>query len=393
MGLLNSIGTLLCSVDEKIDTQDDPMASAFLRGSRFYAKWKDNTGVWRSKPLPGVATLAKALAEAVRLEATLADRHGEPTRNVPTCTPETSVPGAKVEAQGTFKTVAQLMAWWCDQFVSARSKQPTASRLEKHFIRDVIGSMAVSSFTHMDATRFLHRKQNDEKLSSSSVNHLRSMLRSAFKEAIEHGHFAGDNPILKTKKRKGTQTSEREWIRPEEVQPFLDAVAKTSPQWLNVIAFTLFTGLRKGEVFGLRVSDVDLNDQTIRVQRSWDSNTTKSGKIAHIPIADACMPYIRAALKRSQALNSDLVFPNDKGEMHSRFVDVADAVRRSAKAAGIKRDLDFHCLRHSCASILADKGIPMHIIQRVLRHSSIEVTNRTYSHIQSGALKDAVNRI
>lgn len=371
------------------------MASAFLRGKRFYAKWKDNTGVWRSKPLPGVATLARALAEAVKLEATMADRHGEPTRPMPTCTTETSVPGANVEAQGkaTFNTVGQLMAWWCSEFVSSRSRQPTESRLEKHFIRDPISKAPLDTFNHMDATRFLHRKASEEKLSPSSVNHLRSMLRSAFKEAIEHGHYNTDNPILRTKKRKNVQTSEREWIRPDEVQPFLDAVAKTSPEWLNVIAFTLFTGLRKGEVFGLQLSDVDLAAQNIKVQRSWNNNTTKGGKIAHIPIADACMPFARAAIKRAEELGSDLVFPNDKGEMHSKFVDVAGAVRRSAKAAGIDRELDFHCLRHSCASILADKGIPMHIIQRVLRHSSIEVTNRTYSHIQAGALKDAVNRI
>src|SRR6267143_1709936 len=73
-------------------------------------------------------------------------------------------------------------------------------------------------------------------------------------------------------------------------------LAAVPDPWRAVSATAVYTGLRKGELFGLRKTDVDLANRTITICRSYDRETTKGGHADAIPIAEALVPFLEEAI-------------------------------------------------------------------------------------------------
>src|SRR2546430_6846222 len=124
-------------------------------------------------------------------------------------------------------------------------------------------------------------------------------------------------------------------LRADEVPLLLAAVPDA---WRAVFAAALYTGLRKGELFGLRTSDVDLDHRTITVRRSYDRETTKGGHADAIPIAEVLVPFLEEALASS---SSELVFPAHDGRMRSPEADPQKVLRTALARAGLV-DYWFH---------------------------------------------------
>jgi excisionase family DNA binding protein len=178
--------------------------------------------------------------------------------------------------------------------------------------------------------------------------------------------------------------------------PFLSAC---HGQYRQIFATALFTGMREGELFGLRKQDVDWSSGEITVRKSWDGDTTKSRRELVIPIARDLSPYLRAAVDSSDSV---LVFPRPDGTMHSRNLHVNERIRTALKAAGIivgydhkcrrcgfkvrrtssavtkcpecgfalwvspvPKDISIHKLRHTTGTLLSKAGVPIQIIQKV----------------------------
>src|SRR5439155_2123399 len=140
-----------------------------------------------------------------------------------------------------------------------------------------------------------------------SVNHLRGKLRTVFAKARKAGLF-GHNPVVDTEPRKV----------PKRIAPTLLAeqvsivLGQVPDQWRAFFATAVFTGMRKGELCGLRKADVDLVERTITVRHSYGRDTTKGGHADVIPIAPFLLAHLAVAIKTSP---SDLVFPASDGSM------------------------------------------------------------------------------
>lgn len=373
-----------------------PMASVFKRSNKdtFVIKWKQllesGRAIWHSDQTK-LTDRAQALqlAEACEAAGRRVDKaprslsnSSNPPANEPPSSEGPEAPGGSCESTPT--TTGELVDWHLTNFIKKRSLQPNRNRFDKHISPDPIAGIPLTRLSTPDANAFLLRLRQ-KGTGAPTINMVRSLMHSAFNHAIEHGLHPGPNPISATKEQDHV-AEKREWVRAHEVDPLL---ANIDEEWRNQCAVALYLGLRKGEVFGLRRKDVDLERKELTVIMSWDEVGTKGGRGDVLPIPDVLVPYLQDALQRSQG--NALVFPNRKGKMRNRFCDAAPAVRDGAAKAGIQRELDFHCLRHSCASILASKGVPMHIIQRILRHSSIELTNSTYAHLQQDSIRAALN--
>ncbi len=260
-------------------------------------------------------------------------------------------------------------------------------------------------------------------LAPRSINHLRGLVHVIYAKAIRRGKWTGTNPAAAVERRKVTR-GKPEYLRPEEVMALIVAL---DPRWRPLFATAVLTGMRKGELLGLRKTDVSLAERTIMVGRSYDHDTTKGGHTDLLPVPDLLVPWLEEALRRSP---SALVFPRPDGSMHSSELAVDEVLRRALGRAGVvtgyehicrrkgcgyrklepsadagrcptcnmklwakpvPRHVRFHDLRHTTATLLLKAGVPLATVQRVLRHTDPRLTAMTYGHLDVSDMRAGLN--
>ncbi|HTS88826.1 MAG TPA: site-specific integrase [Gemmatimonadales bacterium] len=131
-------------------------------------------------------------------------------------------------------------------------------------------------------------------------------------------------------------------LAPEEVFPFFAALDR---QQRLVFAAAVFTGLRKGELCGLRQDDVDVARGLLFVRRSYGRPFPKSKRQRVIPIPSEFLPFIRFALEASRG---PWLFPDPDGSMRTKTWQPEDVLRRALKRAGIVTGYTHTCRRKTC---------------------------------------------
>ena len=167
---------------------------------------------------------------------------------------------------------------------------------------------------------------------------------------------------------------------------------------LYVLAIT--TGMRQGEILGLRWEDVDLEEGVVRVRRTL--TLAKGGPRLTEPKTRGSRRSIRLTASAVEALESlrerqqteraarngswadrDLVFRTRRGTPIRRDNLHAKHWNPLLRRAGLP-DIRFHDLRHTCATLLLTKGVHPKIVSEILGHSSVAITLDTYSHVIPG---------
>ncbi len=185
----------------------------------------------------------------------------------------------------------------------------------------------------------------------------------------------------------------------------LVAVKATSPQTAALVGLALDSGARRGELQGLRWSDVDLTTGLMRIQRQLsgrDENgptfgPTKTRKVRALDLS-AALPLLRehkrvqAELKLANRLHykdHGLVFAqaweqrtNHRGQLGSPLhANAITAMLESLIASTKVRRLTVHGLRHTSATLLLAAGVQPHVVQQRLGHGSIRTTLNQYAHV------------
>lgn len=126
------------------------------------------------------------------------------------------------------------------------------------------------------------------------------------------GKWRGANPVEQVARRKLTKPPPPPVLRVEEVPAFLQAA---EPEWRPLLAAAIWTGMRKGELLGLRKRDLDFNERTITVARSYGADTTKGGHADVLP-----MPHelVRTFGTRSPGLRPSWCSRTDRGGCTAR---------------------------------------------------------------------------
>jgi len=384
------------------------MASVYRRNEVWYVRYKDGHGKWRSQ-----ASTATSKTEARRLAGEL-ERRAERQR--------LGLEPFPVEDGGG--TVAELLAWWLETYVtSPKENRRLSGVVRRHFDGSELASLRLVETTSQNIEVFLQERSSVVK--PNTLNHLRGYLCTAFSRARQAGRWSGANPVMEVRRRKVPRRLPT-FLRVEEVPRVL---AVLSPQHRPLFATALYTGMRKGELAGLRKTDVDFGLGLINVCRSYDHDTTKSGRAEAIPMADELRSYLEKAIAASP---SEYVFPGVEGALMSENNPLEKILRRALRRAGIVtgyvhvcrkkgcghselapdndvrrcpvhdhklwpkaqvRAIRFHDLRHSTASLLLMAGASPAAVQRILRHSDPRITMDVYGHLVPGFLRDEVNRL
>src|SRR5882762_6111492 len=298
------------------------MASVYQKRGRgtWYLRVKDAAGRWQD-----IASTAQTKTEARRLALDL-DRKAERQRL-----------GLEPLPTDCTLNVGQLVEWWLRERCPAASHDREESRLRKNVIATQLGAVAVRHLTPARVEDHLHELERAGG-APASVNHVRAKLRTVFFKARKVGLWIGPNPITETESRRDPKRV-HPTLRMEEIARVLEHVPAL---WRPFTATAIYAGLRKGELCGLRKSDVDLDAGMITVRCSYDRETTKGGHADVIPIAPALAPYLQAAIDASP---SDLVFPWDDGSMRSPECDPEKVLRRALARAGLVERYEHSCRR------------------------------------------------
>lgn len=146
-----------------------------------------------------------------------------------------------------------------------------------------------------------------------------------------------------------------------------------------IVLLSLNTGLRRGEVFNLLWSDVNFQTKTITVQ----GETAKSGETRHIPLNAEALEALKNWKRQRDEVEQ--VFP---GRLRGRLDNIKSSWRTLITEAKVK-DFRFHDLRHSFASKLVMRGVPLNTIRELLGHADLTTTLR-YAHLAPDHKADAV---
>jgi integrase len=141
---------------------------------------------------------------------------------------------------------------------------------------------------------------------------------------------------------------------------------------------------------GLRWSDVDLDRRMITVRRSYEG-TTKSSKHRTVPIP-AELASILKAYRLADPWKGVLCFPNDSGEMYSRNAKLEAVLQAALTRASLPR-IRVHDLRHVFASHFVMGGGDIFTLQRILGHSTPQLTSDTYAHLSPKHLAGEADRV
>lgn len=208
------------------------------------------------------------------------------------------------------------------------------------------------------------RKNQDAK--PATINRELAMMSKAFNVAMKEWEWIENNPMTKVPKEKEDNERDR-WLTEDEEKRLLD----NSALWLrDIIIFDLNTGLRMGELLFLQWNRVNLFRKTIIIQES------KNGKPRTIPLTQKAVDILTEK-SRIRNIKNDLVLTSSVGTRID-CDNLRRAFKKALKKAGIQ-DFHFHDLRHTFATRLAQNGVDIYTISKLLGHKDIRMTQR-YAH-------------
>jgi len=267
--------------------------------------------------------------------------------------------------------------------------------IENNFSRSYLRS-ATLSFTHL--SRFFGEQKPFNELSAKDAEDFKNYLmqtaplgykvylrnmKAAFNKAVDW-EMVTANPFAKVKINQVQQVAPIFICRRE-----LDAIVEhtSSPILRELFLFGFYTGCRLGEIVDLKWKHINLNKNCITI--GDDDLHTKNKRTRTIPVCNIL--YIELEQLQNTDDVDSYVFSKSNGFRFNRDY-VSRAFKKTVRKASLSEKIHFHTLRHSFASNLALKGVPLIVIKELLGHSSI-VTTQIYSHSDLDSLKKAVGKL
>lgn len=252
----------------------------------------------------------------------------------------------------------------------------------KHLLKFYSPIRELNTINEKDAEKFLlHLKKN----APLGVYNYHRILKAMFNKAVEWNYLR-NNPFAKIKLPKRQETNPT-FINVTELEKILSKIDK---QFIKDIAeISFYTGMRLGEATSLKWQSVSMVNNTITVGN--ENFTTKTRRTRPIPMHPRVKEIIERLKKESKNKKDDYLFRKNGNQPFTRDY-VSKKFKKACRDAGIDENVHYNSLRHSTASNLAQKGVSLYTIQKILGHSKFSTT-QIYAHLQIDTLREAINQI
>jgi integrase len=302
----------------------------------------------------------------------------------------------------TFKEYSDL---WLSSYIKPLRRSSTHERYQevlKRHVYPVIGEIPLDQIRRAnirDLLLDLHRKG----LSRSTVSFMRNVISGPMAYAVD-AELIPMNPTtgliksLHIEQDKGEHVSP---LTPEEVNLFLKTCNEHFREYYPFFLCAFRTGMRLGELLALQWGDVDWNRKFIEVKRSYKLgclSPTKTGKVRRVDMSDHLIETLQGLLtvRKKEGLQIGLgeavegIFYRQGLPMEQNYI--RRVFKRILQKAGL-RDIRFHDVRHTFASLLLSDGTTPVYVKEQMGHSSIQMTVDIYGHLIPSSNRAAVNRL
>ncbi len=302
-------------------------------------------------------------------------------------------------------TLGEWLKRWLDEYKKPILRPSTYSGYGKDIENHILPYLGAKKLTQLKTTdiqkhynRLLEsgRMNNNGKgkgLSNATVRGIHMVLREALDSAVREG-LIPRNPADGTSPPK-IYRKEKQVLTKDQLESFMKLI-ENDEVWYDFFYTEIITGMRQGEICGLRWEDFDEAKGTLRVARSVDfvhkelvvgETKTDDGKRT-IYLPDSLR---RLLAERKKGAVSEWIFPNLlRPELP---LDPSKAYRHFKKLLEIGElpDIRFHDLRHTFTSHAANSGIAPKTLSEIVGHSKASFTLDTYAHVTGDMQKNAAN--
>lgn len=314
--------------------------------------------------------------------------------------------GSTIKRKVVIKTFKELSHLWLETYkltVKPQTYDATVTRLNRH-IMPTLGNMKVDKITASDIQMLINR------LSKYYVNYtaVRSVIRKVLQQGVLLGliDYNSARDIILPRKQPNAKKKVK-FIDPSDLKSFLEHLETSQHKRYNLYfdavlyQLLLSTGLRIGEACALEWGDIDLENGTIAINKTYNKNLkflstakTQSGNRV-ISVDKKTLRSLKLyQMRQRQLFNevgarvSEVVFATPTRKYFNASVRQS-ALDTRCKEAGIER-FTFHAFRHTHASLLLNAGISYKELQYRLGHANISMTLDTYGHLSKDKEKEAV---
>ena len=310
---------------------------------------------------------------------------------------------------------------WCD--VKRGLKDNTMQNYKymyKAYVEDTLGRKSVTKIKKSDIRAFYNKLVDEEGLRPNTLDTIQNVIHQVFDIAVEDMYIRAnpaDKALSELKRERGYDKRKRKALTLDEQNALLDYLGRNHryKRWYSVVAFMLGTGMRVGEVTGLRWVDVDMERGLIDINHTlvyydhgnrhcaYEVNTTKTEasnrvipmlKMARKAIMIEKEYQMMAGIRCQKSISgyTDFVFLNRFGEpLNNNVINKAlKRVIRDFNDEQIEKDGDdafliprfsCHSLRHTFTTRMIEAGVNVKVVQDTLGHTDVATTLNIYADV------------
>ena len=285
-------------------------------------------------------------------------------------------------------TLAEYTDKWMNLYKANQLKPSTLATYKKHLHAHVLpafGDRELASITHEDIQLFLNERSH---LARKTLSCMRHFMGEIFKDAKEDGLIEKDPTSSRRIAIPSNKSYDRDALPLEQFKEIMANLNRLSTADKRMLVLMMFTGMRRGEVLGLRWEDIDVDAGLIHVRR----NVTHAG--GNKPIIGTPktvkgtrdIPLDSYVLETLQPLKEEgFIIGEESPITMTSFNNTWRRIKRVINLHGATP----HVLRHSYLTYLAGTNIDAKTLQSIAGHSTIGMTMNHYVHSQPEKIKEA----
>lgn len=310
-------------------------------------------------------------------------------------------------------TIKELLDQWLEVYAKANLRPTTYTKYKRHITNHIIpaiGSIEIAKIKPLHIEKLLVSKRTGGRLdgkegglSSSTIMDLYKILSGVFQSAVKW-ELVQRNIMDAVAPPKQEKSALKVW-NPEQVKWFLSYLR--DHRLYPFYSIALSTGMRRGELLGLRWQDIDWDNQRLAISQTLVvvngrlqlSKGKTRGSHGVIALSDAEITILRRQRRRQleelialgKRNDADLVFLSEEGTpLHPG--NLLRHLQTTADIIGLPR-ITLHGLRHTCATLMLLAGVHPKVVAERLRHSRISTAMDLYSHVLPSMQREAADKL